>query len=84
MFRISDFRFVRIKEKNRSSLEILYDMLSVATERTRKTRILYDAHLNYRVLEKYLNILLKNSLLKTVDDSFFLVRNKLNTAIIVK
>jgi len=37
---------------------------------------MYDAHLNYRLLEKYLKILLENGLLKTVDDSFYLVTLK--------
>ena len=76
MFRIPDFRLIKTKKKNRSSLEIVRDMLSVATERSRKTRILYDAHLNYLLLEKYLKILLKNDLLETVDDSFYLVTCK--------
>jgi len=73
LFRIPDFRLIKIKKKNRSSLEIVRDMLSVATERSRKTRILFDAHLNYRLLEKYLKILLENGLLKTVDDSYYLI-----------
>ena len=73
MFRIPDFRLIETKKKNRSSLEIVRDMLSVATEKSRKTQILYDAHLNYQLLEKYLKILLKNDLLETVEDSFYLV-----------
>ena len=73
LFRIPDFRLIKTKKKNRSSLEIVRDMLSVATERSRKTRILYDAHINYRLLEKYLKILLENELLKTVDDSYYLI-----------
>jgi|GEM_PF-846166 len=73
LFRIPDFRLIKTNKKNRSSLEIVRDMLSVATERSRKTRILYDAHLNYRLLEKYLKILLENGLLKPVDDSCYLV-----------
>jgi predicted transcriptional regulator len=76
LFRISDFRLKKTENKNRSSLEIVRDMLSVATERSRKTRILYDAHLNYRLLEKYLKILLKNGLMTTVDDSCYLVTCK--------
>ena len=73
MFRISNFYLKKMKNKNRSSLEIVRDMLSVATKKSRKTRILYDAHINYMLLEKYLKILLENSLLKTVDDSCYLV-----------
>lgn len=76
MFRIRDFRLRKTENKNRSSLEIVRDMLFVATERCRKTRILYDAHLNYRLLEKYLKILLENGLLKCVDGSCYLVTKK--------
>lgn len=72
LVRISDYRLRKMKSKNRNSLEIVRDMLSVATEKCKKTQILYDAHLNYLLLEKYLNILLKNELLG-VDGSFYLV-----------
>jgi len=76
LFRIRDFRLRKTENKNRSSLEIVRDMLFVATERCRKTRILYDAHLNYRLLEKYLKILLENGLLKCVDGSCYLITKK--------
>lgn len=76
MFRIRDFRLRKTENKNRSSLEIVRDMLFVATERCRKTRILYDAHLNYRLLEKYLKILLENGLLKCIDGSCYLITKK--------
>jgi predicted transcriptional regulator len=51
-------------------------MLSVAIERSNKTRILYDAHLNYRLLEKYLKILIQTGLLKLVDDSHYEITRK--------
>ena len=73
MVRISAFPLRKNKNKNRDSLEIVRDMLSVATEKCRKTQILYDAHLNFLLLEKYLNILLKNNLLEIVDGSFYFV-----------
>ena len=73
MVRFSVFPLRKNKNKNRTSLEIVQDMLSVATEKCRKTQILYDAHLNYLLLEKYLNILLRNNLLEIVDGSFYLV-----------
>lgn len=76
MVRIRDFRFKEVENKNRSSLDIVRDMLSVVTESSRKTRILYDAHLNYRLLEKYLKILLENGLLKCVDGSCYLITKK--------
>jgi predicted transcriptional regulator len=73
LFRIRDFRFRKTENKNRSSLEIVRDILWVATDKCKKTRILYDAHLNYRLLEKYLEIVLENGLLEIVDGSFYLV-----------
>lgn len=76
MFRLSDFRFKKADHKNRGSLDIVNDMLCVATERCRKTRILYDAHLNYRLLEKYLDLLLENGLIESVDDSYYLITSK--------
>jgi predicted transcriptional regulator len=76
LFSIKDFRLKKTESKNRNGLEIVRDMLCAATERSKKTRILYDAHLNYRLLEKYLKILLDNGLLKTIDDTFYLVTCK--------
>ena len=76
MFKISDFQFKKSENKNRGSLEIVRDMLSVVTKKSKKTRILYDAHLNYRLLEKYLNILIKNELLEPVDNSCYLITSK--------
>lgn len=73
LFRIPDFCLIETKKKNRSSLEIVRDILSAATERSKKTSLMYQAHLNYRFLEKYLKILLENDLLKPVDDSCYLV-----------
>ena len=60
-------------KKNRDSLEIVRDVLSVASEKTRNTRIMYQANLSYRIMEKYLNSLLEGDLLERVDDSFYVV-----------
>ena len=76
LFKISNFYLKKTDHKNRSSLEIVRDILLVASEKIKKTRILYDAHLNYHLLEKYLGILLKNDYLATVDDSCYLVTFK--------
>ena len=73
LFRVSDFYLKKTRPKNRSSLEIIRDMLSVSSKKSRKTKILYDAHLNYQLLEKYLTILLENCLLEIVEDSYYLV-----------
>lgn len=76
MFRIKDFYLRKIENKNRNSLQIVSDMLSVAIESSKKTRILYDAHLNYRLLEKYMKVLLENGLLKPVENSCYLITRK--------
>lgn len=76
MFKLADFYLQKTGNKNRSSLEIIRDMLSVATKRSKKTRILFDAHLNYHLLEKYLKLLLENELLEPVGDSCYLVTRK--------
>jgi len=73
LFRIKDFRFSKTENKNRTSLEIVRDILVVATRSRRKTGILYDAHLNFRLLEKYLKLLLENGLLEIVDEQFYVV-----------
>lgn len=76
LFRIKDFYLRKIENKNRNSLQIVSDMLSVAIESSKKTRILYDAHLNYRLMEKYMKVLLENGLLKAVENSCYLITRK--------
>ena len=60
-------------KKYRQSLEIVRDMLSVASVKVRKTRIMYQANLSYRQLEKYLKGLLESGLVECGDDSFYLI-----------
>jgi predicted transcriptional regulator len=73
LLRVSDLGLRKKKNKNRGRLEIIRDMLSAASEKTRKTRIMYQASLSYRLLEKYLNSLLESGLVECVDDSFYLI-----------
>lgn len=73
MLRVSDLGLRKKKNKNRGRLEIVRDMLSAASEKTRKTRIMYQASLSYRLLEKYLNSLLESGLVECVDDCFYLI-----------
>jgi len=73
LFKVSDFRVRKNKNKNRSSLEIVRDMLSAASVRIRKTRIMYQARLSYRLMEKYLSGLLESGLVECGDDSFYLI-----------
>jgi predicted transcriptional regulator len=58
--------------KNRNRLDIVRDMLSVASVRVRKTRIMYQANLSCHQVEKYLNGLLERGLVER-DGSCYLV-----------
>jgi len=73
LLRVSDLGLRKKKNKNRGRLEIVRDMLSAASEKTKKTRIMYQASLSYRLLEKYLKSLLESGLVQCVDDSFYLI-----------
>ena len=55
--------------KNRSSLDIVREILSIALANVCKTRIMYGANLSFLQLEKYLSALLGNSLLSFDGDS---------------
>ena len=73
MTTFSDLGLGKKKNKNRGRLEIVRDMLCAASEKTKKTRIMYQASLSYRLLEKYLKSLLESGLVECVDDSFYLI-----------
>ncbi len=73
MSKLSGLGLKEKKSKNRSRLEIVRDMLSAASEKTKKTRIMYQANLSYRLMEKYLKSLLESGLVECVDDSFYLI-----------
>jgi len=64
---------VRSMNKNRCSLDIAREVLSIASVRARKTRIMYGANLSFRQVQKYLNTLLRNGLLEHDDDSGYLI-----------
>ncbi len=73
MFKVSDLRLGEKKNKNRKRLQIIRDMLYAASEKTKKTRIMYQANLSYRLLEKYLKSLLESGLVERHDDSSYLI-----------
>jgi len=73
---VSDFGVRQKRKKNRSGLEIARDLLSAATEKTKKTRMMYSARLSYRLMEKYLKALLGNGLLEPFDGSSYLITRK--------
>jgi predicted transcriptional regulator len=61
--------------KNRSSLDIVQEVLSIALVKVCKTRIMYGANLNFHQLEKYLRTLIGNALLSFESDSGYLTTN---------
>jgi predicted transcriptional regulator len=58
--------------KNRSSLDIVREVLSIALVKVCKTRIMYGANLSFLQLEKYLRMLLGNALLSFDGESGYL------------
>jgi predicted transcriptional regulator len=64
------------QNKNRGSLDIVRDILSIASVKVRKTRILYQANMNYVQLEKYLKVLLDGGLVECDGDSCYLITRK--------
>jgi predicted transcriptional regulator len=57
--------------KNRSRVEILYDIISAAKPSSKKTHLMYKGNLSYQQLDLYLNFILQNGLLEErfIDDT---------------
>ncbi len=64
------------KRKHRRSLEIVREMLAIASVKVKKTRIMYQANLSYRLLERYLNRLLESGMVECDGDSFYSITRK--------
>jgi len=54
----------------RCDFEICADLLRVARGGARKTQLVYRANLNFKVVKRYLSVLLRNGLLE-VDPPFY-------------
>lgn len=52
-----------ISRNKRNELEILEEMLSLATKEVKKTRLMYEANLSYTLCNKYLDFLLEKKFL---------------------
>lgn len=48
----------------RDRLDIIADILNVASRDAKKTKIMYQANLSYKVLQRYLNEIIEASLIK--------------------
>ena len=73
---LSSGRLRKNSRSNRHSLEIVRDILQIASVRTRKTRIMYQANLSYMQVQKYLHELLDTGLLIHESHSFYLITKK--------
>jgi len=49
--------------KKRSDVEISVDILKVARSEVKKSHIVYQTNLNFKLLDKYLEVLTKNNLI---------------------
>ena len=62
--------------KNRGRLDIVREILAIASVKVRKTRIMYQANLSFIQVERYLQSLLESGLVESFDDAFYLVTPK--------
>lgn len=60
----------------RNDLDICADILRVALTGANKTRIVYQANLNFKIVEKYLQRLVSNGLLQVTINRRFLTTRK--------
>ena len=62
--------------KYRDRLQIIADILSIASVRARKTRIMYQANLSYRLLCRYLDEVLDAGLVEPEDGDCYVLTAK--------
>jgi len=60
----------------RSRLQIIADILSITRRGARKTRIMYQANLSYKLLCKYLNEVVSAGLVRFVDGDCYVLTVK--------
>lgn len=61
----------------RDRLDIIADILNVASKNAKKTQIMYQANLSYKVLQRYLNEVVDASLIQFEDDhQYYLLTGK--------
>lgn len=62
--------------KYRSRLQIIADILSVVRRGARKTRIMYQANLSYKLLSRYLGEVLEAGLIRFGNDDCYMLTDK--------
>jgi predicted transcriptional regulator len=61
---LGNFRLVNYRDR----LDIIADILNVASKEAKKTQIMYQANLSYKVLQRYLNEIVTASLIRFEDE----------------
>ncbi len=54
----------------RGKIQIIGEVLQLCKEPKSKTQIVYDVNLNFKTVDYYLNLLIKNVLLKKIGDKY--------------
>ena len=62
--------FIKLTLKNRSRIEILYDVIVAAKPFSKKTHLMYRGNLSYQQLDLYLDFILRNGLLVEKYDDY--------------
>lgn len=57
-------------------MDICAEILQIAKDGAKKTRIVYSANLNFKIVEKYLRRLIENGLLDMMDERRFITTRK--------
>ena len=60
----------------RNDLDICAEILQIVKDGAKKTRIVYGANLNFKIVEKYLRRLIENGLLDMMDERRFITTRK--------
>jgi len=74
--RVLNFNLENKNKKYRHNLEIVRDILLIASVKVKKTRIMYQANLSYTHMVKYLNSLLESGLIECDEDSCYFITKK--------
>ncbi len=62
--------------RKRSEAEISANILKIALNETKKSHIVYQANLNFEVIERYLKLLCKNNLISLSNNKTFKTTEK--------
>lgn len=62
------------KGKYRNRVQIIADILEIARRKPKKTQIMYQANLSYKLLCKYLNLIREATLIKSRKDCYLLTK----------